>query len=98
MKTTTTPDLEETLLLLIKGKNKKAFNFFYNFFGAALYNIIDKNLKAKVQCEDVFQNVFVKISQDIEEYDPRKSTLSPWMFNIAQHEIAILNEGKYGRF
>ncbi len=85
--------MEETLFLLIKGKNKKALNYFYSFCGATLYSFIDKNLTDKIQCEAVFQNVFVKISQDIHQYDPIKSTLYPWMFNIARKEIQTVNSG-----
>lgn len=95
MKTFQTNDMEETLFLLIKGKNKKAFNYFYNIFGATLYNFIDKNLKDKIQCERVFQNVFVKISQDIDHYDPCKSTWYPWMCNIAKDEIQTVNSGYF---
>lgn len=91
MKTTFSPDIEETLFLLLKGKNKKAFNFFYNLWGAALYAIIAKNLKNNMQDEDVFQNVFVKISQDIDHYDPLKTSLVPWMVTIAQNEIHSIN-------
>lgn len=83
--------MEETLILLIKGKNKKAFNFFYNIYGAALYEIIDKNLKDKFRCEDIFQNVFLKISASIEQYDPRKSRMFNWMYDIAHNEIETAN-------
>jgi DNA-directed RNA polymerase specialized sigma24 family protein len=89
--------MEETLFLLIKGKNRKAFNYFYNLCGATLYNLIDKHLKDKIQSETVFQNVFVKISQNIDHYDPVKSNLYPWMIDIAQHEIQIVNSGFYLR-
>jgi DNA-directed RNA polymerase specialized sigma24 family protein len=89
--------MEETLFLLIKGKNKKAFNYFYNLCGATLYNFIDKNLKDKVHSEAVFQNVFVKISRDIDHYDPLKGTLYPWMFTIAQDEIMTENTDFYTR-
>ena len=87
--------MEETLFLLIKGQNKKAFNFFYNLFGSALHAIIDKNLKDKIHCDDVFQGVFVKISQDIEQYDSRKSMLFDWMKEIAQREIQSVNSSFY---
>ncbi len=91
MHTSQSHDTEETLFLLIKGKNRKALHFFYNYCGATLHNFIDKNLKDKIQCETVFQNVFVKISQNIDRYDPGKSTLYPWMFTIAQDEIQTVN-------
>ncbi len=97
MKTSHSHDLEETLFLLIKGKNKKAFNYFYNLCGATIFSFIDKNLKDKIQCEAVFQNVFAKISRNIDHYDPLKSTLYPWMFNIAQDEIKTVNSGFYIR-
>ena len=85
--------MEETLFLLIKGKNRKAYNYFYNLCGATLFDFIDKNLKDKFQSETVFQNVFVKISQDINHYDPNKSNWYPWMFNIARDEIRTFNSG-----
>lgn len=85
--------MEETLFLLIKGKNKKAFNYFYNLCGATLHTFIDKNLKDKIQCDAVFQNVFMKISKNIHQYDPCKGTLYPWMFNIARDEIQTVNSG-----
>jgi DNA-directed RNA polymerase specialized sigma24 family protein len=89
--------MEETLFLLIKGKNKKAVNYFYNFCGATLYNVIDRNLTDKVQCETVFQDVLLKITQNIDHYDPRISTLYPWMFGIAQAEIQTVNLRSFNR-
>jgi DNA-directed RNA polymerase specialized sigma24 family protein len=85
--------MEETLFLLIKGKNRKAYNYFYNLCGATLFDFIDKNLKDKFQTETVFHNVFVKISQDINHYDPHKRNWYPWMFNIARDEIKSVNSG-----
>jgi len=85
--------MEETLFLLIKGKNRKAYNYFYNLCGANLLHFIDMNLKDKFQSETVFQNVFVKISQDINYYDPHKSNWYPWMFSIARDEIKSVNSG-----
>gem|GEM_PF-3526715 len=93
MKTSSTHDIEETLILLIKGKNKKAFNYFYNLCGAALYSFIDRNLKNKIHCESVFRNVCVRITRDIDHYDAGKSTLYPWMFTIAEDEIQAVNCG-----
>lgn len=83
--------MEETLILLIKGKNKKAFNYFYNIYGAALYEIIDKNLKDRIRCEDIFQDVFTKISEDIEQFDPGKSRMFNWMYDIAHDKIRTVN-------
>ena len=87
--------MEETLFLLIKGKNKKAYHLFYNLCGAAMYKVIDNNLKDKIRCEDVFQDVFIKISEDIHLYDPRKNQLFNWMIGIAQTEIRSINTNFY---
>ena len=87
--------MEEMLFLLIKGKNKKAYNYFYNLCGAALYKVIDNNLKDKIRCEAVFQEVFIKISEDIDLYDPRKNRLFNWMIDVARNEIKSINSSFY---
>jgi len=76
---------EEEILVLLKMKDRKAFNFLYDNYSTALFTIIHKVVNDYCTAQDVLQDVFVKIWARIDQYDNHKGRLYTWMMNIARN-------------
>jgi RNA polymerase sigma factor (sigma-70 family) len=76
---------ELELVSLLKSRDKKAFNYLYDNYSAALYSIILQVLNDAELANDVLQEVFINIWRKMEIYDPNKGRLFTWMLNIARN-------------
>lgn len=85
LSTTATIYSEEELILLLKQQSREGFNYLYRQYGAVLYGIINKVVYDEQTAQDVLQDVFVKIWNNIEQYNPQKGRLYTWMINIARN-------------
>lgn len=76
---------EEFLYSALKGKSKTAFEYLYDNYSPALYGVIYNILRNEESSNDALQEVFVKIWNNFESYDPNRSRLYTWMMNIARN-------------
>jgi RNA polymerase sigma factor (sigma-70 family) len=76
---------EEELLILLKEQSRHAFNYLYRQYSGALYGVILKVISDEQTSQDVLQDVFVKIWNNIGQYRPEKGRLYTWMLNIARN-------------
>jgi len=76
---------EEELVLLLKQQSREAFNYLYKQYAGVLYGVINKVVYDEQTAQDVLQDVFVKIWNNIGQYDPAKGRLYTWMINIARN-------------
>jgi RNA polymerase sigma-70 factor (ECF subfamily) len=76
---------EEELVLLLKQQNRDAFNYLYKQYAAVLYGTIKNVIHDEHTGQDVLQEVFVKIWNNIEQYSPQKGRIYTWMINIARN-------------
>ncbi len=76
---------ENELVHLLKQRTQAAFNYLYDNYSGALYNIITSILKDKELANDVLQEVFIKIWRQIDQYDAEKGRLFTWMVNISRN-------------
>ncbi|MGD1842142.1 MAG: RNA polymerase sigma factor [Thermonemataceae bacterium] len=76
---------EANLVSLLKRKDPKAFELLYDNYSGALYGVILKVLHNKALSEDILQDVFVKIWNNIEQYNTTKGKLYTWIINIARN-------------
>lgn len=63
----------------------KAFKLLVNTYGKILYTQIRRITRNHEQTNDVLQNVFVKVYQNLPKFQ-RNSTLYTWMYRIAYNE------------
>lgn len=83
---TTNFEYDSSLVEALKAKDRIAYNYLYDNYSAALFGIIVKVLGQQSEtAEDVLQDVFVKIWNNIEHYDENKGRLYTWMLNIARN-------------
>ena len=76
---------EEELVLLLRQHSREGFNYLYRQYGAVLYGVINKVVYDDQSAEDVLQDAFVKIWNNIEQYNESKGRLFTWMINIARN-------------
>jgi RNA polymerase sigma factor (sigma-70 family) len=87
---------EEELVLALKRNERVAFDFLYDHYSGALFNIISKTLRDEEKAADVLQESFLKIWKNIASYNPEKGRLFTWIMNIARNGAidAVRVEGR----
>lgn len=76
---------EEDLVKLLQERKESSFNYLYDNYSGALYAVIYKVVNDDETANDLLQEVFVKIWNSVESYDPSKGRLYTWMLNIARN-------------
>lgn len=76
---------EEHLVASLKQGSRDAFNYLYQNYNAVLYGIIHRIIPDEATSQDVLQECFVKIWNNVAQYDPVKGRIYTWMMNIARN-------------
>jgi RNA polymerase sigma-70 factor (ECF subfamily) len=76
---------EEELVALLKSEDQSAFAYLYDNYSGALNGIIYKMIGDKELAEDVLQEAFLKIWNNISTYDSAKGRLFTWMLQITRN-------------
>lgn len=77
---------EKELIIRLKAKDKVAFEYLYDHYSSALFGVVSRIIKKEEVAEEVLQDVFIKIWDRIESYDPQKGRLFTWMLNLARNQ------------
>ncbi len=76
---------QEQITRLTQQKDKVEFGKLYDGYSAALYGVVFRILNQNQKiAEDVLRDVFVRVWNEIEAYDPSKETLFIWLLRIAR--------------
>lgn len=76
---------EQELISLLKEKSEAGFNVLYNNYSAAIYGVVMKVVENTELAEDITQEAFVKIWNNISQYDDSKGRLFTWMINLTRN-------------
>ena len=76
---------EGELVVLLRQKSRQGFDYLYKQYSGALYGIICNVIADEQTGQDVLQEVFVKIWNNIDKFDPAKGRLYTWMLNLARN-------------
>lgn len=89
--------LTETQNLIegLKNKERKSYDMLYKNYSSILYGIALRITKRQETAEDVLQETFVKIYNNILKYDSTKGTLFTWMLNICRN--TSIDKIRYGK-
>lgn len=60
--------------------------YLYDRYAGALFGIISRIIKDENVAQEVLQDVFLKIWDRIDQYDPAKGRLFTWMLNVARNQ------------
>lgn len=86
---------ESVLVEQLLKRDDKAFQWLYEHYSAALYGVLLKIVREEEQAQDLMQDVFVKIWNNLSSYDTQKGRLFTWMLNIARNTaIDSIRSGK----
>lgn len=88
---------EEELVALLKQRVQSAFSYLYDHYSASLNGIIINIVEDVNTSTDILQEVFLKIWQQIDQYDPQKGRLFTWMFQIARNAAIDMIRSKNWR-
>lgn len=76
---------QELLIKELLQKSDRSFTLLYDNYSKSLYAVIYNLIKNREEAEDVLQEVFVKIWNNIESYNESKGRLYTWMLNITRN-------------
>lgn len=77
--------LESELIVQLKAKNERALSYFYDRYASCMYGVALRILKDESTAQDVLQETFVKIWNNIHTYDTSKGKLFTWALNILRN-------------
>ena len=73
------------LVFLLRQKTKYGFAILYDKYAAPLFGVISRIVTDPSTSEDLLQEVFVKIWNNIGQYDETKGAFYTWLVNIARN-------------
>jgi RNA polymerase sigma-70 factor (ECF subfamily) len=76
---------EEQLVALLRSGSREGFNYLYKSYSGALYGMILRIVPEEETAQDVLQEAFVKIWNNIGQYDSTKGRIYTWMLNISRN-------------
>ena len=76
---------EPQLILALQQQDPQALAYLYDHYAAALYGIIHSIIPIEEVSEEVLQDCFLKIWNNIQYYDSQKGKLFTWMLHIAKN-------------
>ena len=88
-------ETQAQLILTLQSGDENAFKILYDGYSAALFGIIYRIVNDTKEAENLLQDCFIKIWQNIETYDPEKGRLATWLFNIARNTAIDFTRSKY---
>ena len=76
---------EDQLIALLRSGSREGFNYLYKSYSGVLYGVITSIVRDENTAQDVLQDAFVKIWNNIGQYDSGKGRLYTWMLNISRN-------------
>ncbi|MEO8117458.1 MAG: sigma-70 family RNA polymerase sigma factor [Bacteroidota bacterium] len=76
---------EDELVLFLQERQKLAFDYLYENYSGALFQMVVSIIPDREIAKDVLQEVFIKIWKQVETYDAAKGRLFTWMLNITRN-------------
>lgn len=82
----TTIDFNILLVKRLKNRDTSALDYLYDHYSEALYGIIYRTTNHEEIAEETLHDVFIRIWEQIDQYDASKGTLFTWMYRIARNK------------
>lgn len=76
---------QEELLLSIRKGNKAAFSILYDTYSPVIFAVINQSSSDIKFSEELLQKAFIRIWQNIPNFDPSKQRFLAWMLVIARN-------------
>jgi len=89
------PDPHTQLICNLQSGDDSGFSALYDAYAPLLYGIILKIVGDEKEAENLLQDSFVKIWQNINRYTPEKGRVATWLINIARNTAIDFTRSKY---
>ncbi len=76
---------EKELVVRLVDQDRKALEYLYDHYSPALFGIISRIVPAEEMAQEVLQDCFLKIWDNISSFDAEKGRLFTWMAKIARN-------------
>lgn len=85
---------EGELIELLKEHDERGLSYLYDKYSHALFQVIHQFVPQQESAEDVLQQVFLKVWNNIGSFDSSKGRLYTWMLNIARNQAIDYTRSK----
>lgn len=76
-----------TLMQRVASGDEQAVAELYDRFGSLVYKVARQLMPARAEAEDAVQEVFIRLWQTADRYDPRRAKLVTWVMLIARRHL-----------
>ena len=77
--------LENEIVKLLSQGDRQAISLLYKNYSGALFGIISRMVPVKEVAEEVLQDVFIKVWDNADRYDPTKGKLFTWLAQVTRN-------------
>ena len=74
------------ILTLLRNKNEQGLSMLYDRYAQALLGIILSIVQHRETSEEILQETFLKVWNNIDQFQEQRGTLCTWMATIARHK------------
>lgn len=82
---------DQKIVSLLKDKRKEGFEMLYDIYSKSLYTISLHLAGNSFMAEQVMENTFLYIWNNIDSYTPAKSSFGVWLVWIVKRQASKLN-------
>ncbi|MEO8582663.1 MAG: hypothetical protein ABI415_02640 [Flavitalea sp.] len=74
---------------LLKAKDRSAFSYLYDVYSGPLYGVITSQIPDHTVCNNILVKVFLKVWNQIDQYDQNSAGLFTWMHQLTLRELEV---------
>ena len=76
---------ESDIIQKVIARDEKSFELLYDEYAPRVYGLVLRMTQSKELSEEIVQEVFLKLWNNIDKYDPQKSKLFTWLYQITRN-------------
>lgn len=76
---------ESEIIVQLQNKDQRALSLVYDRYSGAVYGVILRICKEEAVAQDVLQEVFLKVWNKSDQYNPKKGKFFTWIYQIARN-------------
>jgi RNA polymerase sigma-70 factor (ECF subfamily) len=77
--------MEETIKKIISG-DEEAFSVLVDMYKNRVFSLAYRMISSQEESEDLSQEVFLKVYNNLRLYDPKKAGFSTWIYRITYNQ------------
>lgn len=90
--------ITNTIISLLKERDEETFRKFYQEYASLIYFIAAEFTKCKSDIEDITQDVFIKLLENIDKIEPKYQDFKPYVAKIAKNSAIDYMKKNYKKF